>query len=125
MHAAADPAKDDPSQLNVQHRNKTADRSEGIVHRIHSAAGSVRGDRGKERRVGDTETYFLALHIAVRRVNPKRSHLWITRSFAAPANEEPHHKHERHRHPDRPPMFLALYHSAQVVSKGTRNREDR
>ena len=67
VKSGADAAEDDFAELNVEQRNETAERREGIMHRVDRAAGGVGGDRGKKRGVKDAEADFLAFHVAVGR----------------------------------------------------------
>ena len=71
VKSRADAAKNNLAQLDIEERNQPAQRSEGIVHRIDRAAGSVGGDRGEERGVEDAEAHFLAFHVAIGRIDPE------------------------------------------------------
>ncbi len=67
VDARADAADDDFAKLHVDHRDHAAERGEAVMHRVDRAAGGSRGDAGEQRRGGDAEADFLALHIAARR----------------------------------------------------------
>src|ERR1039457_5965419 len=67
VEARADAAENDLAELYVQERHETAQRREGVVHRVHGAARGVGRDRGKNGGVHWPEPDFLAFHVSHRR----------------------------------------------------------
>jgi len=59
----ADAAEDDLAELDVYQRHEAAERRERIVHGVDRAAGGVRRDGGKERRLEGSEPDLLAFQI--------------------------------------------------------------
>ena len=60
----ADSAEDYFAQHDIDQRNHSAERRERIVPSIDGAATRIRGHRGEQRRVGNAEADFLALHVS-------------------------------------------------------------
>src|SRR5260221_13028077 len=91
------------------------------MHTVASATARVGGHSGKERRVGDAEAHFLALHIAAR-MRQRRTLLdslqqWIAPGFR-PVRRSPTDKEERgHGGKDSPPVALRAGHSAKRTCK--------
>src|SRR5579859_1185120 len=64
VHAGADAANDDLTELNIDQRNHAAERGEAVMHGVDRTAGSGRGDHGEQRGGNDAEANFLAFHVA-------------------------------------------------------------
>ena len=66
VEARADAAEDHFVGLHVEQRHQAAERRVAVVHAVDGAAAGVGRDGGKERRCGDAEARFLALHVPAR-----------------------------------------------------------
>ena len=64
IQTGPDSAEHHFAQLHQQHRHHAAERRQGIMHRIHRAAGCRRGDRCEQGRCADAKACFLAFHVA-------------------------------------------------------------
>ncbi len=62
----ADAAEDHLAQHDVDQRNHSAERREGIVPSVDRAATRIGRHGGQERGVGDAEANFLAFHVSAR-----------------------------------------------------------
>ena len=105
-------------------RNQSAQRREGIVHRVDRAARGIGRDGGEERRVEDAEAHFLALHVAIGRIDPELCEVRIARRFEVPADDHAREKDDEHCRPDRPTMALVLDHAAEVPGQAAGDRKD-
>ena len=64
VEARADAAEDDLSEHDVRERDETAERREGVVHRVHRPAAGGGRHRREQGRVRDAEPDFFAFHVA-------------------------------------------------------------
>ena len=64
VEAGTDAAENDFAEHDVEQRNHSAERGEGIVHGVHGAAACVGRDGGEECGVGDAEASFFAFHVS-------------------------------------------------------------
>src|SRR5260221_3334053 len=91
------------------------------MHTVASATARVGGHSGKERRVGDAEAHFLALHIAAR-LRQRRTLLdslqqWIALGFR-PVRRSHTDKEERgHGGKDSPSVALPAGHWTKRICK--------
>ena len=125
VQARAHAAEDHLAQLHVDQRDQPAQRREGVVHRVHRAAGGVRGHGGEQGGGKDPEADLLPLHVPVGRIHPQRVQPGVSRSFRPPAEKQTRQEQDGHRAPHRPAVLLVLHHASQVIGEAARDQKDR
>src|SRR5579862_7207934 len=95
----------------------------------YRSAARVGSYRGKQGAVGDTETNFLAFHIAAglqgtyMLIGPRQKR--IAARLRPIGNGDARKKQNRHSCPHRPSMALGTGHATQRVSEAGADRENR
>ncbi|OPY12857.1 MAG: hypothetical protein A4E66_00989 [Syntrophus sp. PtaB.Bin001] len=94
------------------------------MHGVHGAAGSAGGHRGEKGGIEDSETDFLAFHVASRWIDSQGNQMGISRRLGLPADQDARQKQDSHGAPESPSVSLVIHTPAQMPGKAAGNQQN-
>ena len=116
VETGADAARRDAAHQHVEQGHETAERHEGVVHRVDGAAARAGRRRGEQRAHRGAEADLLAFHIAGRRIDADLGQQRISACLGPVSDRDARDEHDHHGDGDRATLSIV----EDRTSKGER-----